>query len=454
MMEPTLYSQSAQDPTQQQGLLQILQQIQALQNRPLIPENPLSQLGAALQGASAGFAGQPNPAIQQAMAQRQQQLAGLSQTAGIMGSLASMQHQQAVLAETRRARKVQEAAEVRHAKTEERNQEETALKISDAAWKRAMEIGDASMAVISYRELSKKLPGYFPPMPDEKVKALAENAIGREAFKKNQVGMATAAFLGMPTYLGKPIPPDVAAMPKRALALLAGKTETQMLHGSLDEWEVGLRKKISQVGFDALPPNERAEYLALLGRNATDAKDAAIASIQDDITAHGKILKPLGEYFRVARERADLSQSLKDILKGAGVDVTRATSQQIEAARQQHRQETISDSTLKSVKRMAVQEMNARAGGKKNLHPEFKHLPDDFVRQLAVGDENALMRLLGALGVTMKPPTGPAAQTSAAGALLKNGKTRDQTVQELMGHGRTKEEAQRAVQDRINKGEL
>src|SRR3990172_9148023 len=89
-MDPRPYSQTAQDPTQQQGLLQILQQIQAIQNRPLIPDNPLSQLGAALQGASAGFAGQPNPAMAQAMAQRQQQLSGLSQTAGIVGHLGDM----------------------------------------------------------------------------------------------------------------------------------------------------------------------------------------------------------------------------------------------------------------------------------------------------------------------------------------------------------------------------
>lgn len=84
------YSQSAEDPTQQTGLLRILQQIQALQTRPLIPDNPLSQLGAALQGASAGFAGQPNPAIAQAMTQRQQALSGLSQTAGIVGHLGDM----------------------------------------------------------------------------------------------------------------------------------------------------------------------------------------------------------------------------------------------------------------------------------------------------------------------------------------------------------------------------
>lgn len=107
-MNPDPYSQTAQDPTQQQGLLQILQQIQAIQNRPLIPDNPLSQLGAALQGASAGYAGQPNPAIQQAMAQRQQTLSGLTQTAGVLGQIGMLQHQKeqmglAKLRETRQA---------------------------------------------------------------------------------------------------------------------------------------------------------------------------------------------------------------------------------------------------------------------------------------------------------------------------------------------------------------
>src|SRR4030067_1312875 len=84
------YSQSGQDPTQQQRLFQILQQIRAIQNRPLIPDNPLSQLGAALQGASAGFAGQPNPAIAQAMAQRQQQLSRVRQTGGGVGALSTI----------------------------------------------------------------------------------------------------------------------------------------------------------------------------------------------------------------------------------------------------------------------------------------------------------------------------------------------------------------------------
>jgi len=441
----TPYSQSGQDPTQQQGLLQILQQIQAIQNRPLIPDNPLSQLGAALQGASAGFAGQPNPAVAQAMAARQQQLSGLSQTAGVLGQIGTIKQQEATLAETRRARAVQEKAEERHAKTEERAQEDASLKISDAAWKRAMEIGDPNMAAVSYRELSKKLPGYFPPMSEGKIKSLAEDAIGRETFKKNQVGMATAAYLGLPTYLGKPIPQDVAGMPKRALALLAGKTETQLAHGSLDEWQVAIRKKVAQVGFDNLSAEERADFLALEGRGASDAMKAAIANIEDDIAAHGKVQKPLGQYFRIARERADLSQPVKDILKSHGIDVVKATSEQITAARDQHRNELVVDSASKNIKVKAVHEMNARAGGKKNLHPEFKHLPDDFVKQLAVGDENALMQLLGALGVTMKPQAAAPSAGGASGPVLKNGKTLEQAIQDGMGGGASRAEAEAEI---------
>jgi len=453
-MDPSPYSQSGQDPTQQQGLLQILQQIQAIQNRPLIPDNPLSQLGAALQGASAGFAGQPNPAMAQAMAQRQQQLSGLSQTAGLMGQIATIKQQEATLAETRRARAVQEKAEERAGKTEERLRQEASLKFADDAWKKALELGDPNMGAVAYETLSKEKPGFWPPMPPEKIKALLTDKIGREDFRKNQVGMATAAYLGLPTYLGKPIPQDVAGMPKRALALLAGKTETQLAHGSLDEWQVATRKKVAQVGFDNLSAEERADFLALEGRGASDAMKAAIANIEDDIAAHGKIQKPLGQYFRIARERADLSQPVKDILKGAGVDVSQATPQQIEAARTKHTQETIAESTMKNVKRMAVQEMNARAGGKKNLHPEFKHLPDDFVKQLAVGDENALMQLLGALGVTMKPPAGAPSAGPAGAPVLKNGMTVEQAIQKRMADGRSRAEAQRDVERLRSEGKL
>ncbi len=454
-MNPDLYSQTAQDPTQQQGLLQILQQIQGIQNQPLIPDNPLSQLGAALQGFSAGYAGHQNPAVQQVMAQRQQTLSGLSQTAGVLGQINMMQHQQATLEETRRARKVQEGTLALHGKTEERLQEEAALRIADDAWKKALEIGDPNMGAIAYDTLSKKSPGFFPPRPMADTKALLENAIARDEFKKNQVGMAAAAYLGSTTYLGKPIPQDVLTLPKRALALLAGKSETQLVHGSLDEWEVALRSKVTQLGgFDNLSPTDRADYLSLLGRNATDAKDAAIADIQGDVAKFGKTTKPLGDYFRTARQRQDLSQPLREQLKLMGVDPDTATVPQMKMAEDNHRQKQIVDATAKNVKQSALQEYNFRLGNKdKRKDERFGNIPTEQLKTLAFAEENALIQLLGALGVTMKSTTGAPGGPPSLGA-MKNGKTRDENLQALMDGGMERAKAEREMDRLVKAGTL
>ena len=118
-MEANPYTQTANDPTTQMGLMQVLQQIQALQNQPLIPDNPLSQPGAALQGASAGFQGQPNPAIAQAAALRQQQLTGMSQTAGVLGQIGMLQQQQRDMSFKERDYKLRVDMETRRLKSEE-----------------------------------------------------------------------------------------------------------------------------------------------------------------------------------------------------------------------------------------------------------------------------------------------------------------------------------------------
>ena len=446
-MDPSPYSQTAQDPTQQQGLLQILQQIQAIQNRPLIPENPLSQLGAALQGASAGFAGQPNPAMAQAMAQRQQQLSGLSQTAGLMGQIATIKQQEATLAETRRARAVQEKAEERAGKTEERLRQEASLKFADDAWKKALELGDPNMGAVAYETLSKEKPGFWPPMPAEKIKALLTDKIGREDFRKNQVGMAAAAYLGEATYLGRPIPDDVRNMPKRALALMAGKTETQLLHGSLEEWEISLRKKVALAGgFDNLSPEERAEYFALVGRNATDAKDAAISDMQADIAKYGKTQKPIGGYFRTARQRQDLSPSLRQQLKLDGLDPDTASTQQMNEAEGRYRSKVIADSTAKDLRQSAQQEYNFRLGHKdKKQDQRFRYMPTEEVRKLAMGDPNALLQLLDALRVTVKPGAETPAAAASGEPVLKNGKTMEQTIQDGMSGGASRAEVETEV---------
>ena len=81
---------SGVDPSQA-TLLQALAQIQHMQNQPLIPTNPISQLGVALQGYNAGYHGQTNPAIQQALAMRQQNLNNAQNNFGNQLHMATLQ---------------------------------------------------------------------------------------------------------------------------------------------------------------------------------------------------------------------------------------------------------------------------------------------------------------------------------------------------------------------------
>ncbi len=89
-----------------QALLQALAQIQQAQQQPLIPNNPIAQMGVALQGYASGYQGRQNPAIEQALAMRQQQMSGFGHQAQIANSLATLQ-------ETQRLRKTQEQSEAR-----------------------------------------------------------------------------------------------------------------------------------------------------------------------------------------------------------------------------------------------------------------------------------------------------------------------------------------------------
>jgi hypothetical protein len=77
------------DPHTQLG--EILQRITALQQQPIIPDNPFGQLGAVLQGFHAGTQGRPNPAFEQGLAQRRQALTGLTNAATVTGTLATLQ---------------------------------------------------------------------------------------------------------------------------------------------------------------------------------------------------------------------------------------------------------------------------------------------------------------------------------------------------------------------------
>jgi len=77
----------------EETLMAMLQKIGDLRQQPLIPDHPLAQVGAALQGLSSGMQGKPNPAIEFAQKQRQQDLSMLTQTGAIAGTLGSLRRE-------------------------------------------------------------------------------------------------------------------------------------------------------------------------------------------------------------------------------------------------------------------------------------------------------------------------------------------------------------------------
>ena len=99
--------------TGEQTLLDALQGIQSIRSQPLIPDNPLAQLGSILAGFGAGVQGKPNPVTEMYRQQRQDQLVGFKEQAGIGQALGSI--------EDRRAQREFEAQKVRReeAKTEQ-----------------------------------------------------------------------------------------------------------------------------------------------------------------------------------------------------------------------------------------------------------------------------------------------------------------------------------------------
>ena len=94
-------------------LLEALRQMQALQAQPILPDNPLVQLGSILSGFGAGVQGRPNPVVEMYRQRRQDQLAGLQQQATIGGTLGTI--------ETQRASRAAQSRQ--QAETERRNEE-------------------------------------------------------------------------------------------------------------------------------------------------------------------------------------------------------------------------------------------------------------------------------------------------------------------------------------------
>lgn len=91
-MSPVLDST---DTSGEVTLINLLKALQARQAQPVVPDNPLAQLGTMLSGFAAGTQGKPNPVLGQFQSMREQEMAGLTGQAQIAGSLANISNQKA-----------------------------------------------------------------------------------------------------------------------------------------------------------------------------------------------------------------------------------------------------------------------------------------------------------------------------------------------------------------------
>ena len=76
-------------PGGEETLLGILQRLRDLSQQPVVPQNPMAQLGTVLQGFAAGTQGQPNPALQMFQRQHEEARRGLTEQAAVGGMLSS-----------------------------------------------------------------------------------------------------------------------------------------------------------------------------------------------------------------------------------------------------------------------------------------------------------------------------------------------------------------------------
>jgi hypothetical protein len=73
-------------------MMTVLQQMKALQAQPLIPNNGFAQAGSIMTGFNAGLTGKPDPTLDMYRKDRQDQLKGLHDQAGISANIASIEN--------------------------------------------------------------------------------------------------------------------------------------------------------------------------------------------------------------------------------------------------------------------------------------------------------------------------------------------------------------------------
>lgn len=172
-------------PGGEETLLGILQRLRDLSQQPVVPQNPMAQLGTILQGFSAGTQGQPNPALQMYAQQRQQQLTGLGTEATIGSTLESVR---------------------RHAETERRASEkfkaDTARQAKELRVKVASDFAKNPNESVRLQGLTNlRAEGMIPPSED--LASMAKEP--HYGFGNTDLGRAAAAIYDEEITAGKPL---------------------------------------------------------------------------------------------------------------------------------------------------------------------------------------------------------------------------------------------------------
>ena len=428
----------------EQTLLAILRQIGDLQNQPLVPDNPLAQIGTALSGFAAGTKGQPNPALEAFKADRAAQMQSLLGTASIAGTIDSMQHRRVTeaLARTREERLLTQA-EVEG----KRKEKEFALQ----AWKAGKD--DPVESTRKGALVMGQKAGIIDPaanvdelarFPGSVMEKAHDRAISLIEADHNPLDPQFASLI--PSAL-RPQIEQYMTLPRAALNEMRFKPKDPTdVHRDLYV-SLAQKAKAGTLAADEQPLYEALREVLKLGSDRQREISEYAGLIEEHERTTNQPPKPKFAYYQQAIALTKLEPELRDFLTSKGT--FSPTPADIAQARQAIRAEKNTDAQVRSLRTRAVQEYNARLGGNR-VDEMFSNYTDEDLRKLTMTQENVIGELLrNALGGAPPPPGSPTPR-----AMLRNGKTYDENVAELMRHGRTREQAGQEIDALKAKGKL
>src|SRR3990167_4728475 len=254
----------------EETLMAMLQKIGELRQQPLIPDHPLAQVGAALQGLSSGMQGKPNPAIEFAQKQRQQDLSMLTQSgaiAGTIGTLKARREDEKFRREKFEFDKITQGAQ-------------TARGLIDTA----MKTGDTDGLAYGLLQLST-VTGVGPKTMDD-ARAIARDTTLLEQVGKNGYELAVYALNGIDD---PRIPPQMKQLAEKNPAALRSafkitdpaKAAADLAKAQEDARSTAFKTRIQSRGLElrrkpGLLPNEQLELDAIMGLRATPLRTEAM----------------------------------------------------------------------------------------------------------------------------------------------------------------------------------